>query len=134
MTQELTQLRQLALSAQRHAYAPYSGFAVGAALVTDKNNTYSGCNVENAAYPLGQCAEASAIGNMILHGDTHIRTIVIVSPNEDFCYPCGGCRQKIAEFAGPDTQVVMVTQQGDIERTTIAALLPHSFSKQTMAG
>lgn len=132
MTPTISHLSKLALHAQRNAYSPYSGFTVGAAIMTDQDNAYSGCNVENAAYPLGQCAEATAIGNMIVNGDTRIRTIVIASPNDDFCYPCGGCRQKIAEFADADTEVVLLNQGGETETTTIQALLPHTFSKQAL--
>lgn len=132
MTITLSHLSKQALAAQQHAYSPYSGFNVGAAILTDTELVFSGCNVENAAYPLGQCAEATAIGNMVVHGETHIRTIVIASPNNEFCYPCGGCRQKIAEFAGADTKVVMVTQDGDTTSTTIAALLPNTFSKAAL--
>lgn len=132
MTITLSKLSELALAALQHAYSPYSGFNVGAAIVTDTDNVFSGCNVENAAYPLGQCAEATAIGNMVVHGDKCIRKIVIASPNNEFCYPCGGCRQKIAEFADADTEVVMVTQNGDTTSTTIAALLPNTFSKAAL--
>ncbi len=132
MTSTLPHLSQLAIQAQQHAYTPYSGFKVGAAILTDNDNAFSGCNVENVAYPLGQCAEATAIGNMIVSGDTLIRKIVIASPNDDFCYPCGGCRQKIAEFSDENTEVVMVTQRGESQSTTIDALLPNTFSKQSL--
>ena len=105
-----TQLLNIALLAQKNAHAPYSHFQVGAALIDDTAQVYNGCNVENAAYPLGQCAE-----------------ILIASPNDDFCPPCGGCRQKIAEFADKHTLVHLATQQGKIKTVTFSELLPLSF-------
>tara|TARA_R110002167_G_scaffold95065_4_gene253403 strand:+ start:1222 stop:1632 length:411 start_codon:yes stop_codon:yes gene_type:complete len=122
-----TQLLNIALLAQKNAHAPYSHFQVGAALVDDTAQVYNGCNVENAAYPLGQCAEATAIGNMIVNGGKKIREILIASPNDDFCPPCGGCRQKIAEFADKHTLVHLATQQGKIKTVTFSELLPLSF-------
>lgn len=123
----------LAYAAQANAHAPYSGFHVGAAILSHSDNTYSGCNVENVAYPLGQCAEATAIGNMICSGDTAIATIVIASPNDELCFPCGGCRQKIAEFADENTQVMMTTRQGKNHTLTIAELLPYAFKSDKVA-
>lgn len=120
-------LSQLAFEAQKHSHSPYSNFKVGAALITPTGDVFSGCNVESAAFPLGQCAEATAIGNMVSNGHKRISHIVIASPNEDFCFPCGGCRQKIAEFAPDETQVTMVTQSGEIHETTIGELLPNAF-------
>jgi len=120
-------LSQLAFEAQKNSHSPYSNFKVGAALITPTGDVFSGCNVESAAFPLGQCAEATAIGNMVSNGHKRISHIVIASPNEDFCFPCGGCRQKIAEFAPDETQVTMVTQNGEIHETTIGELLPNAF-------
>ncbi|MEM7421650.1 MAG: cytidine deaminase [Pseudomonadota bacterium] len=120
-------LSQLAFEAQKNSHSPYSNFKVGAALITPTGDVFSGCNVESAAFPLGQCAEATAIGNMVSNGHKRISHIVIASPNEDFCFPCGGCRQKIAEFAPDETQVTMVTQSGEIHETTIGELLPNAF-------
>lgn len=113
--------------AQQHAHCPYSGFQVGAALIADNGKVYSGCNVENAAYPLGQCAEASAIGAMVSNGAKKISDILIVSPNEKVCPPCGGCRQKIQEFASASTQVHMADSQGNVRTMTMAQLLPLAF-------
>ncbi|MEW9796766.1 cytidine deaminase [Alteromonas sp. CYL-A6] len=126
MTSITTKLIEKAREVQKKAYAPYSGFGVGAAILSD-TQTFTGCNVENAAYPLGQCAEATAIGNMVAAGHQAISAIVIAGPNDEFCYPCGGCRQKIAEFADADTPVVLVNQQGDTTQTTIGELLPNTF-------
>jgi cytidine deaminase len=120
-------LVEKAYSAQQHSHSPYSSFKVGAALVTDNGEMFSGCNVESAAFPLGQCAEATAIGNMVTHGSKRIAHIVIASPNDEFCFPCGGCRQKIAEFAPDDTPVTMVAKTGATHNTTIGELLPHAF-------
>lgn len=120
-------LSQLAFEAQKNSHSPYSNFKVGAALITPTGDVFSGCNVESAAFPLGQCAEATAIGNMVSDGHKRISHIVIASPNEDFCFPCGGCRQKIAEFAPDETQVTMVTQSGEVHETTIGELLPNAF-------
>ncbi len=123
----LDKLITTAKEAQLHSHAPYSGFNVGAAILTTDNRIVGGCNVESAAYPLGQCAEASAIGNMVTQGYKRISSIVIASPNDDFCFPCGGCRQKIVEFATDDVPVIMVTQSGATHATTIGELMPHAF-------
>ncbi|BFT30220.1 cytidine deaminase [Alteromonas sp. D210916BOD_24] len=124
---DIQQLSKLAFEAQKHSHSPYSNFKVGAAVSTPTGEVFSGCNVESAAFPLGQCAEATAIGNMVTHGHTRISHIVIASPNEELCFPCGGCRQKIAEFATDDTPVTMVSQNGNTFETTIGELLPHAF-------
>ena len=123
----ITQLKETAQAAKQHAHAPYSGFHVGAAVLTTGDSIFAGCNVENAAYPLGQCAEATAIGAMIAGGARQIKAIVIASPNDSFCFPCGGCRQKIADFAGDDTPVILVTDNGKTETYTVGDLLPHAF-------
>lgn len=120
-------LRQAAKDAQAHSYSPYSGFKVGAALLAEDGNTYAGCNVENISYPLGQCAEASAISAMIMGGARQIKSMVILSPTDELCPPCGGCRQKIKEFANQDTQILLVTQDGKTEQYSIADLLPLAF-------
>jgi cytidine deaminase len=118
---------------QLHAHAPYSHFQVGAALLDEAGNTFAGCNVENAAYPLGQCAEANAIGAMVAAGGKAIREILIASPNTELCPPCGGCRQKIAEFANADTKVHLATSDGHITTMPIAELLPLSFNLTPLA-
>ncbi len=117
-----------AKNAQQNSHSPYSGFKVGAAVRDTDGRIFSGCNVENAAYPLSQCAEATAIGNMVSHGSKAIKEVLIVSPNDDFCPPCGGCRQKIQEFAGPDTTIHLVNQDGQIQSFTMAELLPLAFA------
>ncbi|WP_373318449.1 cytidine deaminase [Alteromonas salexigens] len=123
----LTTLIQEAESAQKNAHAPYSGFKVGAAVLSTSGTVHAGCNVENTAYPLGQCAEATAIGNMITEGGSRLDAVVIQSPTNEPCYPCGGCRQKIAEFADDSVPVILVTRSGTTQQTTVGELLPHAF-------
>lgn len=125
--EKIPQLTESAKAARQNAHAPYSGFHVGAAILTSDDAIFSGCNVENAAYPLGQCAEATAIGTMVASGAKRIKAIVIASPNESLCFPCGGCRQKMAEFADDKTPVILVTDNGQRETFTVGDLLPHAF-------
>lgn len=123
----ITQLINSAQKAQKNAHAPYSQFQVGAAVLAEDGSIFCGCNVENAAYPLGQCAEATAIGSMVSGGSKTIKAVVIASPNDDLCFPCGGCRQKIAEFADDATPIYLVTSNGDVEKHTVGELLPYAF-------
>lgn len=132
-SQKKQALTEQAFVAQKNAHAPYSGFQVGAAVLSDTDQIYAGCNVENAAYPLGQCAEATAIGAMIAAGGKGIKAIVIASPTDDFCFPCGGCRQKIAEFAGDDVPVIMATSHGTEKQVSIGELLPYAFRSADLA-
>jgi len=112
-----------------HAYAPYSGYRVGAALLDDSGQVHSGCNVENAAFPESICAEANAIGSMVSAGGKKIVAIAAVGGKDEIeaCTPCGGCRQKILEFADGDTRVLLIGNDGGIESHTIEELLPASF-------
>ena len=100
-------LYETARAARERAHAPYSGFRVGAALRCADGSVHAGCNVENVAYPEGTCAEAGAIAAMCLAGARDIAEVVVVADSPDPTPPCGGCRQKLAEFAGPDTPVVL---------------------------
>lgn len=126
-------LVEAALAARARAYAPYSRFAVGAALRTVDGSVHSGCNVENAAYPEGTCAEAGAIAAMVLAGGRRIAEIVVAGGGDAPCTPCGGCRQKIREFAAPETPVRMVGAQGTVLlRSTLAQLLPDSFGPDNL--
>jgi cytidine deaminase len=120
-------LIDLAVAARDSAYAPYSNHPVGAALSTPDGQLFSGCNVENAAYPEGVCAEAGAISAMILAGEKQINEVVIASPGEHLCTPCGGCRQKIREFATSDTRIHVVSKSGEVKSFLFAHLLPESF-------
>jgi len=112
------------------AHAPYSNHPVGAALVTDRGDIYSGCNVENAAYPLGCCAEEAAIAAMVRGGGMSIAEIVVVGPTEEMCTPCGGCRQRIREFATPRTRIHSCNEQEVLLTMSIDELLPNSFGPE----
>ena len=112
-----------AAAAMRNAYAPHSQFKVGAALRTPTGGVYTGANVENASYPQGQCAEASAIGALVAAGEREIAAVAVVAEKMEVCPPCGGCRQRLAEFAGPQTPVYL----GGSRTTTVGELLPLSF-------
>jgi cytidine deaminase len=127
-------LFEAAERARARAHAPYSGFAVGAAIFANDGNIYAGCNIENAAYPLGNCAEASAIAAMIVGGGTRITRIFITGPGATPVTPCGGCRQRIREFANPETPVICLGVDGEPLVTTLEALLPHSFGPEFLPG
>jgi homotetrameric cytidine deaminase len=116
-------LIEAADAVMRNAYAPFSKFKVGAALRTPTGAIYSGANVENDSYPQGWCAEASAIGAMIAAGETEIAAVAVIAEKMDVCPPCGGCRQKLAQFARPDTPVYL----GRSTTTTMGELLPLAF-------
>ena len=118
-----------ATDARENAYARYSNYAVGAALVDDRGHLHVGCNIENAAYPLGNCAEASAIAAMIQQGGKRIVKIAVVGGAGEIgpCTPCGGCRQRIREFADADTRVLAIDDSGEWQVYTIDQLLPASF-------
>ena len=117
----------------RNAHAPYSQFPVGAALRSPSGAIHVGANVENAAYPQGQCAEASAIGAMVAAGDRAISAVAVVAEKLDVCPPCGGCRQRLKEFAAPDTPVYLGRPGGPIQTTTMAELLPLAFDEGALA-
>lgn len=121
-----------ALSVRENAYAPYSKFAVGAALKTSDGTVFKGVNVENVAYPEGTCAEAGAIASMCAAGGREIAEIAVIADAPSPVPPCGGCRQKIAEFAGPDVVVTMGTTDGAVLKMTVAELLPGRFSADHM--
>ena len=116
--------------AMSKAYVPYSNYPVGALIVTDKGNTYSGCNVENASYPLGNCAEASAIASMVIGGEKKIKTIYVMTKNDEGGIPCGGCRQRIREFSDSNTQIMMCSPDGVQQRINLSELLPNSFGPE----
>ena len=116
--------------AMNNAYVPYSNYPVGALIVTKNGNTYSGCNVENASYPLGNCAEAAAIASMVLAGEKNIKMIYVMRQNDQGGCPCGGCRQRIREFSDIDTQVILCSPSGVQQRLLLADLLPNSFGPE----
>ena len=125
-------LKQAALKIRENAYAPYSGFQVGVALRSSSGEVYTGVNVENAAYPEGTCAEAGAIARMIAAGDRKITAVYVVANGEEPVPPCGGCRQKLAEFSAPDVPVTMATISGIEKTLTVAQLLPGAFTPRHM--
>ena len=112
------------------AYAPYSRFQVGAAILADDGNIYAGCNVENAAYPVGNCAEASAIAAMLAGGARRIRRVYVTGPGSAPVTPCGGCRQRLREFADLDVMVISHGVGGAPLHQTVGELLPHSFGPE----
>ncbi|PZO65943.1 MAG: cytidine deaminase [Paracoccus denitrificans] len=115
------------------AYAPYSGFKVGAAVRGASGRIYQGCNVENVAYPEGTCAEAGAIAAMVAGGETALTAVCVIADSPTPVTPCGGCRQKLAEFGAGDTPVRLATLSGVVQDTTIAKLLPGQFDAAQMA-
>jgi homotetrameric cytidine deaminase len=117
----------------RNAYAGYSDFPVGAAIRTPSGAIHTGANVENAAYPQGQCAEASAIGAMVAAGERAIAAVAVVAEKLDVCPPCGGCRQRLKEFAAPDTPIYLGRPGGPLHATTMAELLPLAFDEESLA-
>jgi cytidine deaminase len=123
----LQQLVTAARAARQRAYAPYSHFAVGAALLDEQGHIHAGCNVENAAYPQGLCAEAVAVGLMVLAGGTRIVATAVVGDAPQPVTPCGGCRQKLREFAADDMTIVSADAQAVLARHTLGELLPASF-------
>lgn len=109
------------------AYAPYSRYSVGAALLTPDGRIFVGANVENAAYPQTACAETCAIGNMIAGGERHLKAVAVIGSGPDFCTPCGGCRQRLFEFGSTEVPVATADADGRYEVVTIGDLLPRAF-------
>ena len=128
------ELFEAACEARNNAYAPYSRFLVGAAILTPEGEIFSGCNVENAAYPQGACAEAGAIGAMVVGGRRQIAEILVIGDGEGLCTPCGGCRQRIREFAGAQTPIHVAGLQGARASFTLDELLPVSFGPGHLKG
>ncbi len=126
-------LLEAAAEVRERAYAPYSNFKVGAAIRAESGRVYQGVNVENAAYPEGTCAEAGAIAAMIAGGDTRIAEIAVIADAPRPVPPCGGCRQKLAEFGSGDVKVTLATTRGAVQETSIAELLPGAFTDKDMA-
>ena len=126
-------LLALALAARANAHAPYSGFKVGAAIRCPDGSLHGGCNVENVAYPEGTCAEAGAIAAMVMAGRAEIAEVLVVADGPETIAPCGGCRQKLAEFARPEAVVILAGPEGERARTTLGALLPGAFAPAHLA-
>jgi cytidine deaminase len=134
MSTSTDELFAAARSVQERAYAPYSNFPVGAALRTAGGLVFSGCNVENAAYPQGSCAEASAISAMIAAGERSIVEVVVVTDGEALSTCCGGCRQRLREFAAPTTPIHVADRNGIRATFSLEQLLPHSFGPENLDG
>jgi cytidine deaminase len=122
----------LARQAMAKAYAPYSDFPVGAVLRGASGELYAGCNVENASYPEGWCAETSAIAAMVAAGERRIVEVVVMGQGEALCTPCGGCRQRLREFAAADTPVHVCGPEGVRWTMTLGELLPHGFGPENL--
>lgn len=125
-------LMETARAARENAYAPYSNFKVGAAIRAASGAVYAGVNVENVAYPEGTCAEAGAIAAMVAAGDTVIAEVAVIADSPLPVSPCGGCRQKLAEFGAGDVVVTLGTTDGAEQKTTLAELLPGAFTQDYM--
>jgi cytidine deaminase len=132
MTESLGPMLDLARQALANAHAPYSRFRVGACLRSASGRLHAGCNVENSAYPVGQCAEASAIGAMITAGDRRIVEILVLTEGPALCAPCGRCRQQLAEFARPDTRIHLCSPEGVRATVTLGELLPLAFGPEAL--
>lgn len=137
-TSNLTAAQRAALldaarTAMARAHAPYSKFHVGAAVLDMQGHIHAGCNVENAAYPQGVCAEAGALSAMVLAGGTQLRAVLVMGNGDGLVTPCGGCRQKIREFAAPDTPILIANPHQVRASFTLDELLPHSFGPEHLA-
>ena len=122
-----------AIAVMSSAYAPYSQFQVGAALYDEQGQLHRGVNVENAAYPQGSCAEAGAIARMVEQGGRQIQMIAVAGRGDVLCTPCGGCRQRIREFATKDTEILVCDEKGLSARFRLDALLPYNFGPDNLS-
>jgi cytidine deaminase len=127
-------LVQQALAARKMAYVPYSKFPVGAALLSESGKVYLGCNIENAAYSLCNCAERTALFKAYSEGDLRYTAIAVVADTPNPVSPCGACRQVMAELCPPDMKVILANTKGDVMETTVSALLPGAFGKEDLRG
>ncbi len=132
ISEDAMTLVEAAAQVRENAYAPYSNFTVGVAIRSMSGQVYLGVNVENAAYPEGTRAEAGAIAALIAGGDARIAEVAVIADSPTPVSPCGGCRQKLAEFGEGNVPVTLATSRGSLRESTIAALLPWAFSDQDM--
>ena len=132
ISENFTKLFEAAKIVRAKAHVPYSKFKVGAAILTEDNSIVVGCNVENAAYPQSQCAEATAIGNLISQGFSKINEVVVIGSGNLLCSPCGGCRQRLREFASLDVHIHMCNSEGHLKTSTLKELLPDSFGPENL--
>ena len=132
ISENFTKLFEAAKIVRDKAHVPYSKFKVGAAILTEDNSIVVGCNVENAAYPQSQCAEATAIGSLISQGFSKIKEVVVIGSGNLLCSPCGGCRQRLREFASLDVHIHMCNSEGHLKTSTLKELLPDSFGPENL--
>ncbi len=125
-------LIQAAKEAREHAYAPFSNFLVGAAVLGGSQKIYRGCNIENASFGLTNCAERTAIFKAISEGERHIEAVAVIADTEGPVSPCGACRQVMAEFCARDTKIYLTNLHGDVEVWTMEQLLPGAFKSSDM--
>ena len=131
LTPELLQrLLEASLQARQRSYSPYSRYAVGAAVLDEHGLIHLGANMENAAYPQGWCAEATALGVMLMAGSRRVQAVLVSGPGPDIITPCGGCRQKLREFGGPDLVIIAADPGGIRQQWTLEQLLPFSFGPE----
>ncbi|MFY0545085.1 cytidine deaminase [Brevibacillus sp. H7] len=127
-------LLERAMEARKLAYVPYSKFPVGAALLSESGKVYLGCNIENAAFPLCNCAERTALFKAYSEGDQRYKAIAIVADSPQPVSPCGACRQVMAELCPPNMPVILANTKGEVTETTVSALLPGAFTKEDLRG
>lgn len=125
-------LLEKAYEGRKNAYAPYSNFKVGAAVLAENGKIYTGCNIENASYGATNCAERTAIFKAISEGNRKIRAIAIVGADDEYTYPCGICRQVIAEFANENTEIILGKKSLEYIVKTLAEILPGAFTKEAL--
>jgi len=128
------ELVRLAQEIKEKAYAPYSGFRVGAALLTGDGKVFLGVNIENASFGATNCAERTAIFKAVSEGEKSIKAIAVASDSDDFVFPCGICRQVIEEFGDADTKIICSRKDGEYEVYTLKELLPHAFTEINTGG
>ncbi len=133
----IEKLTEAAKKAAENSYSPYSGFTVGAALLTKDGKIYTGCNIENAAYSVANCAERTAFFKAVSEGEREFKAMAVVGGRDgdftDFCYPCGVCRQALSEFCGEDFMIITIKENGEYKKTTLGELLPSSFGKENLS-
>jgi cytidine deaminase len=127
-----TDLFDAAFAAMQKAHAPYSQFPVGAAVRTSDGRIYSGCNIEVISYPEGWCAETTTLSHFVMGGGGTITDILVVAEKKAKCTPCGGCRQRLAEFAGPETRLHLCDNNGIVETLTMKEIFPHGFEAEVL--
>ena len=125
-------LFEAARAATRHSHSPYSKFPVGAALLAEDGSIHAGTNIEVAAYPEGWCAETSAISHLVMSGNRRIEAVAVLAEKIDVCTPCGGCRQRLAEFGAASTPVYLCNMDGLVQTVTLDELLPHAFELESV--